>query len=131
MRIDLDQRPRAAIGVVCSRLRGERLMIASLTKLAAVVAPLLSLLSLPVHAAGNAAAGHQLAKQWCNTCHVVEESGAGPDTAPPFPVIAQKRKDRAWVRAWLVSPHPPMPNLNLTRQEIDDVVAYLDSLTAK
>jgi mono/diheme cytochrome c family protein len=105
-------------------------MIHSLTKVATVLAPLL-FLSLPTRAAGNAAAGHQLARQWCNTCHIVEESGSGPDTAPPFPVIARTRQDRAWVRAWLVSPHPPMPNLNLTRQEIDDVVAYLDSLASK
>jgi len=106
-------------------------MINSLSKVAAVVVPLLSLSGLTAHAAGNAPAGHQLAKQWCNTCHIVEESGSGPDTAPPFPVIAERRKDRAWVRAWLVAPHPPMPNLNLTRQEIDDVIAYLDSLASK
>jgi cytochrome c len=103
-------------------------MISPLIKSAVVLVPLLSLLALPALAAGSAPAGHQIAKQWCNTCHVVEESGSGPDTAPPFPVIAQNRKDRAWVRAWLAAPHPPMPNLSLTRQEIDDVVAYLDSL---
>jgi cytochrome c len=93
--------------------------------------PLLFFSSAAAYAAGDAEAGHRLAKQWCNTCHVVEESGSGPDTAPPFPVIAANRKDRRWVRAWLAAPHPPMPNLNLTRQEIDDVVAYLDRLTPR
>jgi mono/diheme cytochrome c family protein len=35
------------------------------------------------------------------------------------------------VRAWLADPHPPMPNFNLSRQQIDDIVAYLDSLTPR
>ena len=100
----------------------------SLCKIAGVLVPLISLAVPSAHATGDSQAGHRLAEQWCNTCHIVEESGAGPDTAPPFPVIARNRKDRAWVRAWLAAPHPPMPNLSLTRQEIDDVVAYLDSL---
>ncbi len=100
-------------------------------KIAAAVVSLLTLALAPARAAGDAQAGHQLAKQWCNTCHVIEPSGAGPDTAPPFPAIARGRKDRSWVRAWLAAPHPPMPNLSLTRQEIDDVVAYLDSLAAR
>jgi hypothetical protein len=27
-----------------------------------------------------------------------------------------------------MSPHPPMPNISLSRQQIDDIVAYLSSL---
>ena len=106
-------------------------MIESLRKAANLALPLLFFSSAAADAAGDAEAGHRLAKQWCNTCHVVEESGSGQDTAPPFPIIAANRKERSWVRAWLVAPHPPMPNLNLTRQEIDDVVAYLDRLTRR
>jgi hypothetical protein len=30
--------------------------------------------------------------------------------------------------AWLANPHPPMPNFNLSRTEIDWIVAYLASL---
>lgn len=83
-------------------------------------------------AAGDAAAGHALVRQWCMSCHVVEEGGAGPDTAPPFAAIARRRAgDPAWVRAWLSAPHPPMPNVNLTRREIDDIIAYLDGLTPR
>src|SRR5690348_5890082 len=81
-------------------------------------------------AAGNAEAGWQMARRWCSGCHVVDATGYGTDTAPPFVTIAQQRGDRRWVRAWLQAPHPPMPNLNLSRGEIDDVIAYLDSLAA-
>ncbi len=80
-------------------------------------------------AAGDAAAGHALARQWCSGCHVVDNSGQGPDTAPPFAAIAKSHgNDRGWVRAWLAAPHPSMPSLNLTRQQTDDVIAYLESL---
>ena len=53
----------------------------------------------------------------------------GADTAPPFAAIANdpKRSPDA-LRAWLARPHPPMPNMNLTRTEISDIVAYLLSL---
>lgn len=81
-------------------------------------------------AAGNAEAGWQLARQWCSGCHVVDSTGRGTDVAPPFGTIAQQRGNRQWVRAWLQSPHPAMPNLHLSRGEIDDIVAYLDSLAA-
>jgi mono/diheme cytochrome c family protein len=82
-------------------------------------------------AAGDAEAGHKLAQLWCTSCHIVDDSRQGADTAPPFPSIAQRHLDRAWIRAWITAPHPPMPNLNLSRQQIDDVVAYLDRLAAK
>jgi mono/diheme cytochrome c family protein len=83
-------------------------------------------------AEGDATKGHALARQWCTGCHVVDEGGPGPDTAPPFATIARRQGgDHAWVRAWLAAPHPPMPNFNLTRQQIADIVAYLDSLTKR
>jgi cytochrome c len=79
--------------------------------------------------AGDREAGWQLARRWCTGCHVVDMSGYGTDTAPPFPTIARERgKDQRWLRAWLISPHPPMPNMSLSRGEIDDVIAYLESL---
>lgn len=63
---------------------------------------------------------------------MIDETGRGTDTAPPFPDIAQRsERDRRWVKGWLVAPHPPMPNLSLSRMEIDDIVAYLDSLAPR
>ena len=82
--------------------------------------------------AADPAAGKRLTEQWCTTCHVVGSGNRGTDAAPALPVIAQQKgKDPQWVKTWLASPHPPMPNLNLSRQEIDDIAAYLASLAQK
>ncbi|HUK57644.1 MAG TPA: c-type cytochrome [Stellaceae bacterium] len=78
--------------------------------------------------AADADAGKRLADQWCTSCHVVGGGGHGTDAAPPLPTIAKSIQDPARLRAWLVAPHPPMPNLNLSRAEIDNITAYLESL---
>ena len=78
-------------------------------------------------AAGDAAQGRVLARTWCSGCHTVEAGGT--DAAPPLATIAN-RPDRteAYLFTWLSDPHPPMPQLNLGRQEIADIIAYLQSL---
>ena len=83
-------------------------------------------------AAGDAAAGKRLAEQSCASCHQVEPSSTARDTAPPFQAIAAKSgNDPGWVRAWLSNPHPPMQGIDLSRQQTDDIVAYLQSLAPK
>jgi mono/diheme cytochrome c family protein len=78
---------------------------------------------------GDAGAGKRLAQQWCASCHQIEVTAPAKDVAPPFASLGvQKGKDPGWVRAWLANPHPPMQGINLSRQQIDDVVAYLQSL---
>ena len=74
--------------------------------------------------------GEKLAKQWCRECHLVGgDQAAGGDTAPTFASIAETAAERTdELRAWLADPHPPMPNLSLTRQEIDDLLAYIEKL---
>lgn len=74
--------------------------------------------------------GLSIARNWCRGCHVVEPGGtSGSDIAPPFPVVAQNSSlTPEQLRAWLVDPHPPMPNLALTRDEIEALVAYIGSL---
>jgi mono/diheme cytochrome c family protein len=82
-----------------------------------------------VRGAGDREAGWRLAQRWCASCHVVDASGYGAGIAPSFPAIAREHgKDVRWLRAWLVAPHPPMPAMNLTGAETEDVVAYLNSL---
>ncbi|HYH21013.1 MAG TPA: c-type cytochrome [Azospirillum sp.] len=84
--------------------------------------------------AGSAAAadvlnGRVIAERWCAECHVAAEAQRGSDAAPSLPQIARNRgADQRWLRAWLTDPHPPMPNLNLSRSDIDDLVAYLERL---
>ena len=87
------------------------------------------LLSPSAHAAGDAAAGKDLATTWCSACHQMEGSSTAADAAPPFAAMARDPKvtpDR--LRAFLVRPHGQMPELNLTRQEIENLVAYIESL---
>jgi mono/diheme cytochrome c family protein len=73
--------------------------------------------------------GRMLAERWCAGCHVVDRVPGGTDAAPPFRAMAN---DPAYtpgrLKGWLIEPHPPMPNLNLTRREIDAIVAYIRSL---
>lgn len=75
-------------------------------------------------------AGRRIANRWCTSCHVVDSSKGGTDAVPTLASIARDpRRGPDWVRQWLTSPHPPMPNLSLSRDEIEDVVAYLRSLS--
>ena len=80
-------------------------------------------------ASGNADAGRQLVMRSCSSCHATEAATTATDNAPPFAQIAKTNKERpAWIRGWLMSPHPPMPSISLSRQQIDDVIAYLGTL---
>ena len=80
-------------------------------------------------AAGNAEAGRQFVMRSCSSCHATEAAKTATDNAPPFSVVAMTNKDNpAWIRGWLMAPHPPMPNISLSRQQIDDIVAYLSTL---
>ena len=74
--------------------------------------------------------GLAIARQWCAQCHKVEErQTAASDVAPTFASIAQQRdRTSPFVRAWLLNPHPPMPKLELSRSDVDELMAYIDSL---
>jgi mono/diheme cytochrome c family protein len=81
------------------------------------------------HGAGDPETGRALARQWCTACHVVDLEGHGSDAAPALPaLLADDRRTPDELRGWLAAPHPPMPDLDLTRQEIEDIVAHLESL---
>ena len=79
---------------------------------------------------GDAEAGHALARTWCAHCHVVEvDQKQASDVAPPFAQIANDpSKSALGIAAWLADPHPPMPNMSLTQDEIDDLVDYIGTL---
>jgi hypothetical protein len=36
-----------------------------------------------------------------------------------------------WVRTWFTNPHLPMKGISLSRQQVDRIVAYLQSLATK
>jgi mono/diheme cytochrome c family protein len=82
----------------------------------------------PALAAGDAAAGRRTADTWCVGCHLVgDEQKAGLVDVPPFPTIAKEKTPSA-IRAFLFNPHPPMPRFRLSNQDIDDLVAFIESL---
>jgi mono/diheme cytochrome c family protein len=75
----------------------------------------------------DAGKGEILAKRWCNTCHVVSsDQQQGTTQAPPFSAIASRPdfNDRT-VAYFLLTPHPRMPDMNLSRSEASDLAAYI------
>jgi len=81
--------------------------------------------------AGDAAEGHAIASRWCVSCHNIGGGGkpSASDTVPTFDSIAQRKNfDRVQLETWIGNPHPPMPNMSLTRTEIDNLVTYIESL---
>ena len=99
-------------------------------RLPAVIVVTLVLATATVESAlADAAKGSQLAQQWCASCHVTGDTPAanlqqGP---PSFSTIAHARTADQ-LRAFLSHPHGAMPDLSLTRAEIDDLVGYIEKL---
>jgi mono/diheme cytochrome c family protein len=91
------------------------------------------LLALPMAGApayaGDPVEGREIAERWCSSCHVAPGGGGGTDAVPTLGGIARDpRHDPGWLRQWLNDPHPPMPDLHLSHAEIENVVAYLQTL---
>ena len=96
---------------------------------AVMLVSLLLAASTAERALADAAKGSQLAQQWCASCHVTGGTPAanlqqGP---PSFSTIAHARTTDQ-LRAFLSHPHGAMPDLSLTRAEIDDLVGYIETL---
>jgi mono/diheme cytochrome c family protein len=98
------------------------------------ICPLLALLlaaCLAVHSAhADASKGAQIARQWCASCHVIGGNPAGPvpQGPPSFQMVAHSGMSADQLRAFLSHPHGAMPNLALTRAEIDDLISYIETL---
>jgi mono/diheme cytochrome c family protein len=96
--------------------------------IAAAVALLLAITAGSARA--DVAAGQRLAVQWCASCHVVAAGGSAasvPQGPPTFRSVAG-RLDAAQIRTFLSHPHGGMPDLALSRAEIEDLIAYIESL---
>jgi hypothetical protein len=101
---------------------------------AAVIAICLSVVSndaLVQTAEPSATRGHELAVRLCSSCHVVDDAGtaAVPAGIGTFRGIANSPGQSAdRISNVLILPHLPMPDNQLTRHEIQDILAYLESL---
>jgi len=80
---------------------------------------------------GDPAHGHELAQAFCAECHQVgeEDDVPGRSEAPGFP---ERAKDPATtplaLRVFLQTPHWEMPNILLSPEQADDIIAYILSL---
>lgn len=90
---------------------------------------LVTVITVPA-AGADADKGAQIAKQWCANCHVTDgkPAGAVPQGPPSFPSIAHSGMTADQLRAFLTHPHGAMPDLALTRAEIDDLIGYIETL---
>lgn len=80
---------------------------------------------------GNVMQGQELAQTVCAECHAVAPGAIrSPNAhAPTFDNIAHiPGMTPMAIRVWLRSAHKEMPNIMLSRDETDNVIAYLQSL---
>lgn len=75
--------------------------------------------------------GLRVARQWCASCHIVSRDMPPPatDAAPTFAGIAARpTTTETSLRVFLQTPHANMPNWQLSRAELDVLVAHILSL---
>jgi mono/diheme cytochrome c family protein len=82
--------------------------------------------------AGDPIAGKEIAEKLCVSCHALGDSKVISDKTPNLAVVARDpAKTRDYFRAFLSNPHPPMPPIQLTTIEIENLSAYLVALGHK
>lgn len=90
-------------------------------------------LSLPgsaQDAPGDVSSGRRIAETLCAACHQIGAGEPEPKSgAPSFVKIARMPSTTTLaLNVFLRSTHKAMPDFQLTREEADDVVAYIMSL---
>ena len=95
---------------------------------------LFALIAVPLAARANSMADQQkiadgkaLAQKYCVACHVVAGQGGGTDAVPSFATAAATKSDE-FLHTQLMKPHGKMPPVDLTNDQIDALVAYIESL---
>jgi len=76
--------------------------------------------------------GKTLAQALCVNCHSVEPTDQQAEVTvgiPSFMAIANKEgQSESNLRSFIMNPHPPMPQVQFTTHELDNIVAYILSL---
>ena len=88
-----------------------------------------ALLAASAACGADAGGGRRVAEARCVPCHVVAPNQRRDITqAPPFETIARKYASSPDTLAFAMrDPHPRM-NVTLTRREMDDIAAYINTL---
>jgi mono/diheme cytochrome c family protein len=101
------------------------------TMMALVWVSLSALLTGPAQEAFGADVqrGEELAGRWCVQCHAMTPGQRRSDTDPPdFARIARNPGlDPGVLGAFLMTPHPRMPDFSLSRKDVEDLVAFIRS----
>jgi mono/diheme cytochrome c family protein len=81
---------------------------------------------------GDPVAGRALAEQVCSVCHAIpdwEQPAIEAPGALPFEMLAADPAMTGMaLHAFLRGPHPIMPNIVLSDEELNDIIAYILSL---
>ncbi|HUO00025.1 MAG TPA: cytochrome c [Bradyrhizobium sp.] len=90
----------------------------------------MAVLQSPSADAADASHGKAIAERWCAACHRIErDPKSTTDQPPPFASIAGMPDFDANKLAFLLlRPHPNMPSLMLSRNEISDLADYIKTL---
>jgi cytochrome c len=76
--------------------------------------------------------GHRLIETNCSPCHAIERSGTSPHPdAPPFRTLSRKYPVSELEEALaegIMTGHPDMPEFIAEPEQIDDMIAYLESI---
>lgn len=76
----------------------------------------------------DAARGELIALKLCSSCHIVRaDQTTGAVVGVPT-LRAMAKLPRRRISNILISPHAPMPNMQLTLKEIADILAYIEAL---
>ncbi len=81
----------------------------------------------PRPSSADAANGERLARRWCASCHIVAaDQRQGSTQASPFSAMAKiPGLNAEKIALFLLAPHPPMPDMNLSRSEAADLAVYI------
>ena len=88
----------------------------------------------PAHAAGDPNAARGIVAEYCVACHVVPgyapRYGRAPVDAPPFQTIADQPAVYTSERLhkFLQQPHFPMTKFTFSPSDIDNLIAFIESL---
>ena len=98
---------------------------------ATAITPLLQDVAFAQAVAPSATRGRSLAVRLCTNCHLVDGGAAVPVPVGigTFRGIANRAGQTAErISNVLILPHMPMPDAQLTHDEIQDIITYLESL---